>query len=386
MGVELRPSAAATWYNCPGSINFTAKAEPDVGSIFAAEGTAAHTVRELCLEFGLDAHHFLGHQFRVDGHLFTVDEDWVEALQPGLDRINEFEGEMFIEQPMNLSPWLHGRTGTLDLGLIGRKLIVISDLKFGRGVPVSPVNNLQQVIYALAFWKRHAKRLSDATDFLIIIDQPRNAEGGGEWRVSLDELLEIGETIEDKVNLTREKNAPRIAGEKQCFWCPGKNMGCPEYEKFNLDLLSLELPDLDDECGEPPLPDGMTPKRRSYLLKHRGMIVDWLDRHHSQAIADALHGRPTPGLKAVYGKKKAARWTDPVKAELTLKKNLSAKDIFTKKLITPAKLKGLDPKVYRLASDFMERGDPNPVLVSELDDREAIQNYADQLPDLTDED
>jgi hypothetical protein len=382
MPVELRPSSGATWFHCPGSIRFTAKAEPEATSNFAAEGTAAHTIREMCLEAGLDATDFIGKSIVADGHTFLVDDDWAEALQPGIERIREFTGDVFIEHPLKLGPWLPGRMGTLDAGVVGRKLIVISDLKFGRGVPVSPVENIQQMIYALAFHHRHASKISDAKEFLIIIDQPRNPQGGGEWRVTLDELNEFGNTLKAKVELTNDPNAPRIAGEKQCYWCPGKTLGCPEYEIYNLDLLSAKLPDLDNECDELALPEVMTPQRRSYLLRHKKMIEDWLERHHAAAIDDALMGKPVPGLKAVYGRRPPRKWSDEETASSFLSERLSAEQIFTRKLITPTKLEKLEPKVFADASKLMERGDPKPVLVSELDSRPAIETYASKLKTL----
>jgi hypothetical protein len=339
-------------------------------------------IRELCLEGGLDAADFIGKPLEADGHTFVVDDEWAEALQPGIERIREFHGEVFIEHPLKLGPWLPGRTGTLDAGVVGRKLIVISDLKFGRGVPVSPVENIQQMIYALAFHHRHASKISDAKEFLIIIDQPRNREGGGEWRVTLDKLNEFGNTLKAKVDLTNDPNAPRIAGEKQCYWCPGKSLGCPEYEQYNLDLLGAKLPDLDNECEELALPEVMTPQRRSYLLRHKKMIEDWLERHHAAAIDDALTGKPVPGLKAVLGRRPPRKWVDEDRAAAFLAERLSDDQIFTRKLITPTKLEKVDAKVSAEASRLMDRGEPKPVLVSELDARPAIETHLSKLKPL----
>ena len=45
------------------------------------------------------------------------------------------------------------------------------------------------MLYALGFWWNVARHVSKATQFLIRIDQPRCAGGGGEWRISLEDLL-----------------------------------------------------------------------------------------------------------------------------------------------------------------------------------------------------
>ena len=105
-----------------------------------------------------------------------------DALQPGIDQILEYSGKMFVEERLDLGRWMPGQFGTLDCGIAGEELIVISDLKYGSGVPVQAVKNTQQMIYALGFWDQFARHITDAKQFLIIIDQPRNAGGGGEWQ------------------------------------------------------------------------------------------------------------------------------------------------------------------------------------------------------------
>ena len=58
----LSPSAAERWINCPASV-FLNKDIPDEGSVYADEGTAAHTVMELA---GRD--YFNGFQWEIHDH------------------------------------------------------------------------------------------------------------------------------------------------------------------------------------------------------------------------------------------------------------------------------------------------------------------------------
>lgn len=385
MAVEIRPSSASTWFHCPGSVAFT-RGHQDKGSIYAAEGTAAHLVRATCLELGLDAYDFVGRMVPGDGHLFEFDESWADALQPGIDRIREFRGEMLIEETLSLSPWIKGQ-GTVDCAVIGKKLIALSDLKFGRGEAVSPIENLQQIIYALGVWKQVARDITDADEFLIIIDQPRNVEGGGEWRVDLETLREWGKRIKEKSREADCGDGERVAGEKQCRWCPGKNMGCPEYNAFNLELIGQSLRDLDAlPEDEPDLPQELSPRRRSYILRHRKMIEGWLEILHAQAIDDFKRGLPVPGFKVVHGRKSPATWDDPKKAERALTKALG-EDAFSKKLITPAKaLSFLAEDKKSLVETLSSRPERKLTLVDEEDPREPIETYRDKLRDLSGDD
>jgi hypothetical protein len=54
-----------------------------------------------------------------------------------------------------VSPWtIPHQHGTLDRAILipEQNRLIINDLKWGRGIPVSPVRNKQMVLYALGFW------------------------------------------------------------------------------------------------------------------------------------------------------------------------------------------------------------------------------------------
>lgn len=378
---RLAPSAADSWMVCAGYPNAVAGI-PDRATIYAAQGTVAHRIDELCLTLGLEAADFIGAKMSADGFSFDVTEEWAEHLQPGLDRVEELGGEMFVEYRVNLSHWMPGQFGTLDTGLVRPDLIVIRDLKFGEGVPVSPVENRQLMLYALGFWRNVARHRTAAKRFLLIIDQPRASGGGGEWPVTLDELLQFGEEVKAAAKRTEDPNAPRTASAKGCLFCPAKGT-CAEFWRFNLDLVGMSFDDLDGE-GEPNLPRALTAERRSYVVRHASMFRTWLDGLHEDTLADALAGRPTPGLKAVNGRKPARRWNDEAEAEDALERVLSREQIFTKKLISPAQAEKLISGLrrHKRLSALVDYGSPKPVLVPEADERPAVKATADKFDDL----
>jgi hypothetical protein len=419
---KLSPSDADRWMQCPGSINLTASLGERVSSIYSAEGTWAHQIREDCLELGLDAEDFVGAKMLVDGYGFTWRHEDAIHLQKGIDRIREFGGEMFIEKRVNLKHWTADVFGTLDCGIIPENRdnsAVISDLKWGQGVPVSAIDNRQQKIYALGFWDNILLRDKKIKKFTIIIDQPRakaklnrssveddiidlDAEdedddeeptAPNEWNISLDELLDFGEQVAEAAEATKDPDAPRIPGEKQCRWCPAARIEgmCPEYEKFHFDALGITILNLDEatDLGIPlTMPLTITPARRTTLIRSWPMIKRWYERMHAHALQAALEGdfAQVPGLKAVEGRHGNRKFRDPEEAENALLLGeyidpehgevfewtpLKPSQIFTKKLISPAQAEKLLGS-GKIPSLMIERGKPKPVLVEATDPKKAI--------------
>ncbi len=389
---RLSPSDAGRWLLCPGAINLCDKLKvKDRGNEHAALGTFAHTVREICLEFGLDAYNLIGFEGTIDGFDFVCDDDMAEHLQPGIDRIRQFPGKMTVEYRVDLGSWMPGQFGTLDCGIAGDDLIVISDLKYGMGVIVEAVGNLQQQIYALGFWDNVARHLTKAKEFLIIIDQPRVSGQGGEWRVSLEELIEFGKTLKSGAEATKDPNAPRCASSHACHWCPAAKIAgaCPEHEAFVMSIVALEFDDLDQamEFGVPPtLPSGVTPERRSFILQNRHVFTKWLDNLHDQALEDAIRGVPVPDLKAVAGRSMPRKYGDKDEA-IKLLERVIGEEAFKKVPLTPSQIeKKFGEKVYTKIARVVTQGDPKPQLVSKYDAREALVPLIDKFDIIPDDD
>lgn len=268
-----------------------------------------------------------------------------------------------------------GQFGTLDCGIVGRELIVISDLKYGKGVPVEAVGNTQQMIYALGFWDQIAQHISKAKTFLIVIDQPRNNAGGGYWSVTLDELLTFGEELRVKAAKTYEAGAPLRPSAYGCKWCPAANLpgrpgGCPAHHQENLELVEFDDPDA-PEPWTPPVVENMTLERLVHLTDHMTAIKQWLDFCHARVLDELLEKGPQCGKKAVLGRKSPRKWVDEkVAAAFAMQKGI---DPYNKKMKTPPQIEALIGKKYELPDALVERGKPKPVIVPEEDKREAIK-------------
>lgn len=402
---KLSPSSASRWMNCPGSIEMVELYEDeDTGNPFAHEGTILHGIMEDCLRHNRDPYDWLDEvvplsryrderDFDQDFEL-TITEELCDMLIDGLDMIDTIPGKIFLEHRVDLNRWLPKQFGTLDVGIIGKRRIHIWDHKFGM-VPVSPIQNKQISSYALGFWDNIARHHTDVTNFRFHVWQPRchAGDGGGQWDTTLDELLVFGEEMREKGRVAQTKNAPRIPGPIQCQYCPGaKYLKCPEYVKYNKALLFGED---DDQVIEqiiqhdiPPRITAahMTAEERSYIVTHRSMLNKFIDNCAAATLDDAIKGGSTPGLKAVSGRRPARKWKDPEKASMKLARILG-EDAFARKVKSPTQIeKDLTETMFGSLSEYIESGEPKPILVPIEDSRPMITSLRDLFDDDEDED
>ena len=400
---RLSPSSSTGWMQCPAYPDVNAR-YPDEDNEAASEGTAAHAISDFCLTHGFDAHDMIGTVTNItgkqrktvrqsDGRLiktdeleevtftFTWGEDDADLLQPGLDWVREQPGRFFGEARVDLSDWLGaGQFGTMDRAILSDTQLVVSDLKYGRGIPVQAVGNKQLRIYALGAWKAYASHITDPKFPVIInIDQPRNAAGGGIWEITLGELLEFGEEVKAAAARTLQPNPPRIPSVDGCLWCKGKD-DCDAFHEYNLQMLGIDdFEDLDD-LDELVLPDltKFTPQRRRVILEHTPMIKKWLDGVHASIFTAATNGGDTAGMKLVDGRKSPDKWKDAKQAEKALTEKLGEKS-FTKKLITPTQAgKAIGSEGWKtIFEEYVIVGKRKPTLVDEADARPALESFTD---------
>ena len=403
---RLSPSGADRWMTCPGSVRLIERltlegaVRQDRTSVFAAEGTAAHEVRALSLDLGLDPHDFIGREFDADGFTFDVTEEMADHLMPGIDWIREQtaprasgkQDVMVVEDRTDLGHFLPGQFGTLDLGILRDDAIIISDLKFGAGVPVDAVQNRQLMIYALGFWFTYGHgRRPLARRVILNIDQPR-AGGMKFWELDRSDLLAFGEEARAAALAVDDPDAPLVASEKGCRWCPVRQTewGCATYDQLMGSLTASALLDLDDESPEMFPPERMTPERRYYTVRHAHLVTAWLAKLHEDSLRAAEAGRPDPGSKAVTGQKGDRKFNDQDAAEAILVDAIGKDSAFTRKLITPTRAERLmkpgrkrkgHPEAWDALKELVTQSDGKPILVPVEDGREALTSTLDRLLD-----
>jgi len=374
---------------CPGKPRMEDRFPEDDSSEYSSEGTAAHTIRERCLATGVNVEAWVGEWVEADEMFFEVTPEWVGWLQPGIDRIREAKAEWTFEYRVPTDPWIPEGFGTLAALGISDDLIVIDDLKFGRGVVVDVERNKQMMIYAIGAWMNHARHKTQAKRFLLRVDQPRVLGGGGEWYVTLDELLIFAEEVAAAAIATLDPDAPLVPSVKGCQFCKAaNNAACYALDQFVLDLMGLTLEDLDAmRTQEPKLIeyDKLEPERRSYVLKHASMIRKWLSTFHEAALNDAIKGDPVPGFKAVATMGDRT-WVSEESAEEFWGAKMPAKEIYVQTLKSPAQMElAAGTRNWAKAQHLIHRPEGKPALVPESDKREALIPLLDLLDDIDDQ-
>lgn len=384
----LGPSAAEGWMTCAGYVNANAGL-PDFDSEVAAEGTMAHLISDICLLTGLDASDFIGATLKVKDWTFGWDEDDAELLQRGIDYVRDLPGQFFGEQRVDISPFtLPGQFGTLDRAIWDGDTLIVIDLKWGRGIPVSAVENKQLRLYALGLWQILGR--PPLTRIILIIDQPRHAGGGGIWETTLNDLLAFAEEARAAALATQQPDAPRTASLKGCLWCKRRRVkyGCDTFDEYMLEVLGLTPDELDYDIligGALMLPQIMNPERRSLILSHAGMIENWLENLAAQELADAETGDPTPGRKMVLGRATAAQWKDKAAAETAVRKALGNKG-FKEVVKTPKQVLALlpTPESQEEVLPLIKPGEKKPEMVDESDARSVVESTAALAAELDD--
>jgi hypothetical protein len=308
---KIGASSAYRWMACPGSVALSANIE-NKSSSFADEGTRAHELAEKCLAAGR----------RADSRDFspTVDREMVDAVNTYIDAVNaELEavgGTLWVEQRFQLRHVDEDCFGTSDAVIYShsKSLLHIFDLKYGKGVPVSPIENPQALYYALGAFTT----LNQPVDTVkITIVQPRCEGGGGTWETDAWRLVEFTAELKDAIGRVRAKDAPLSAG-KHCQFCPaakwsGEGFLCPELEKQALLTASHDFETV-DLTQPPPAPEGMDSAELGRRLKQVQLLRLYASRLDSYAYQQALQGRIPEGFG--WEPKRATRsFKDPEEAK-----------------------------------------------------------------------
>ena len=385
---KLAPSAAHRWIRCPGSIKLCADL-PNESSDVADEGTIAHRALELSVKLRLPVDRFVGKELESHGVRGVVDKDMARYLEPIRRRLL-FHQNLTIENKISLAPWLPDQFGTLDYGEYEREAgrITIIDLKYGQGVPVSPVENEQLMLYALGYWVLCGR--PNDVEFDIVIEQPRNHLGGGTWRTTLAHLLDFAETARKAGEQALSDNGPIVPGEKQCRFCPAAKAGkCDVLNQEMNDVLKIALAHLDNP--ESIRGSALSPEDRANIIRRSDEVVRWINRLKTEALNEALSGRPLPGFKVVLGRKGNKTWLSEDDAAELLRDHMTDEDLFTRKLCSPTKVyDALGPKqAEKLVGHLISQRDGDPVLVPESDKRKPLdidslnRQTADEFEDIS---
>ena len=383
---------------CPGSVLLEAD-YPDSSSVYADEGTAAHTVASWCLLDGYDASAYIGIEVAVGSRVFMVDEDMAAHVQDYVKLVREYaEGaSLLVEQrlPIGHLTGEEGATGTSDAVILRPRELVVMDLKYGMGVKVMADENPQLMMYALGAYEEFGI-LGDFDFVTMVIHQPR-LNFVSEWCVPTAHLLAFGETVHEAADrahvalglddLTRDGGF-LYPGEKQCRFCRAK-ASCPALAAEVAEVVHEAASLVDFADLLPVQPDGQTGDNYlSVAMSKVGLVEDWCKAIRAEVERRLFAGQAVDGYKLVEGKRGNRRWSDEAAVTAVFKSlRLKQEQMYEQKLISPTAAERLlksTPKRWARVQEHVTQSDGKASVAPATDRRPAlvVQSVADDFRDL----
>lgn len=402
----LGASAAHRWIPCPGSIAMCADI-PNESSEFALEGSAAHAVAA-CILDGIPVAAgmvYLANEdmiFHPDAGILTetfsplveVDEDMIEHAQAYADYCLSIPGKHLTEVRVSYEEYVPQGFGTSDHIVIGKGVMDVIDLKYGKGVRVYSERNEQGLLYALGAYLNFRFIYDDIETIRVHIYQPR-LDHVSVAEYPLDEVLAFAEIAGIAGKLAMEPGAPLVPGDKQCRFCPAKAV-CPARAEQSLRTACEEFGTFDDALNTLVVDPDLLPVKStrkldstdiSLLLTKVNDIEDWCAAIRSKAHAMLFSGEDVPGWKLVEGRS-LRQWADETQAaKVLMGLGFEEVEIFKTALLSPAQAEKLVGKKVAPSLEFaITKPEGKPSLATADDPRPALcftggREFSDETPE-----
>lgn len=374
----LSPSAATRWLTCTPSARLELNFE-NVESDYAREGTLAHAICE-CLLNGYLAHGSLLLTL-PEWKFFKEQEFYTEAMYEHCQAYAAYvlsffaEGDMLVvEQRIDLSAFIPESFGTSDSWIYKPvvKHLHVFDMKFGKGVPVSAIDNKQLKIYAGGILE-DLLCLYDIETVTLHIYQPR-IQNNSAFSISVEGLLAWRKEIEPLAKLAFDGEGEFIAGE-HCTFCRAKAT-CRAIADYNTELAKHDFKD----------PNLLDDNEIIEIIQRKSIFESWIKAVSDFALSEALNGKAWPGYKLVEGKSNRV-YRDELAIVKILTKNLNFGTL--SEIYKPQQLLGITELTKKLGPEnFTKYVDPllvkpkgAPTLVPVSDKRPVFSNSQSDFND-----
>lgn len=373
----LSPSSAHRWMNCPLAPRLEATL-PEKPSEYAREGTVAHSVCEITAKKKFKKVKAAEYNRVIkklktdaswDDEMLHTAETYVEHLT---ERAMEFANEPYIafEVKVDISDYVPEAFGRCDCVMFGGDTLIITDYKHGKGVPVSPDENPQLMLYALGALKLYKPLFGVALKKVAVyIDQPRIGAYDG-WTCTVDELLAWGESVKPKAQMAFMGFGEYHAGD-WCRFCRANGI-CKAQAEQQIGAFD----DFSAAVGNPTAL--LSPSEMGEVLKRGETLVSWYETVRAKALESLLNGEKIPGYKVVEGRSTRC-WTDQDKALDKLQESGVDRaviyDSVPKTLAQLEKLLGT-ARFKELVGEFVTKPQGKPTLALETDSRKEFSSAA----------
>lgn len=287
---KLSASSATRWMACPPSVALNELFE-ETTSQYAEEGTKAHDVAEKKLRKYIARGRKNIKCTDADMDRYTDDYRDYVVDQFNAAKKQDSSATLLVEEKLDFSEWVPEGFGTGDAVIIANGTCHIIDLKYGKGVEVSAVNNPQCRLYALGAISVY-DMIYDFNKVKVHIFQPRLNNISIE-ELEVEELLAWGnDVVLPAAKLADAGEGEFNPGENQCKFCKAKAT-CKARADAMIDAYK-EVEDTD--------PRLLDQQRISEALGYIKNMEAWCKELKAYALDQMLQGINYDGYKLVEGR------------------------------------------------------------------------------------
>jgi hypothetical protein len=369
----LSASSAERWLNCTPSARL-AESYEDTTSPYAAEGTLAHSLGEALLRISLNGNdgadiaefeNLTKHELFYEGMIDEVEDYTNYVLETYHEAVAKTkDAKIFLEERLDYSTYVPEGFGTGDCIIIADGEMEIIDLKFGKGVEVSPINNSQLKLYALGAYEKYGF-IYGIEKITMTIAQVR-LNNISSWTITADMLEDWAEKeLKRKAEIAYEGKGETIPGD-WCTFCKLRHtcrarseMILGIYNKFERNPKVLNIAEIAEILGQ------------------ADDIVKWANEMKDYALDEALKGTKFPGFKLVEGRSNRKIEDEEGLATVLLNEGYKEEKIYKPKALEGiAKLEKLvgKKKFTTLGETFVVKPTGKPTLVPEDDKRPELDS------------
>jgi hypothetical protein len=362
----LSASGSKRWLSCTPSARLEAtlpdqKRRPGAFD-FSQEGTMAHTLGEIKLrhyynQIGIE-------EFEREYEIIKNTPYYNEDFEANVDnyvlyvrsQIGEGDTPLF-EQRVDFSDWVPDGFGTADVVILSEGAIRVIDLKFGKGVPVSALDNPQLRLYALGAYSKFKEDFPNIKEVSYTIHQPR-LDSISTDSTSITKLVDWGNYyIKPKAKKAWSGSGEFLPGD-WCQFCKAKAQ-CRARSDFQTELSKLEFQD-------PPL---LSENEMSMVLGKAQNLRTWVNDVEEYALNKAINDNVIPlGYKLSTSVTHRRIADQGLAANVLKEKGLSDEVIWEpRKLKSLATLEKVNKQVAAWLGDLVMRPEGQPKLVKAKD-------------------
>lgn len=369
----LSASGADRWMKCTASPRLE-EGLPDSASMYAMEGTLAHSIGELGLLLAtkeitkrtynnrlkkLQAHEqfYEGMMDEVEEYVNYCTETYHELIK------SDPHAKLHIEQRLDFSRFVPEGFGTGDCVIIADETMHIIDLKFGKGVPVYPKNNPQLMLYAVGALE-DLGFMYDVKKVVMTVAQVRLSNISS-WEISYEDLYDWAENTVKPLAIEADKGGSEPVPGDHCRWCRFRNQ-CKARAAYNQEMYKRHEAKKQSE---------LTVEEIAEILASTKDMVAWAKEIEEYALDRALSGISFPGWKVVEGRSNRRIINEDEAAKVLIDSGFTDGEIYKPKALqTLTALEKLIGKneFAEVLKDFIEKPPGKPTLVEESDKRPPI--------------